>query len=129
MKKIVTILMLVISVASFGYQFIESPDVILNGVKIGESAVGNFESPNEKETKKAMEVRYARSKDEFQWFSSYDKDGGFAMIYSYDTPLGYQVSFKGFCGNKYISVYGSYIYFDELRDYFLEKTSSYGYNF
>lgn len=127
MKKLLILLLsLLIFSFSFSITVIESPSVYKNDKVIGESYIAKFDNEQEKRQKILREKEYMMSKDEFKFFL--DKDG-VAYMASYSTPIEYTISFKAFCGDKYISVYGNYRYFDDLLKYFLEKTKSYGYNF
>lgn len=127
MKKILVLLFsFLIFSFSFSITVIESPDVYKGDKKIGESYIAKFDNDKEKQQKILREKKYMMSKDEFKFFL--DKDG-VAYMASYSTPIEYTISFKAFCGDKYISVYGNYSYYDDLLKYFLEKAKSYGYNF
>lgn len=126
MKKLLVGLFIVVSSMSFAISEITSESIEENGKNIGDVYIAKFDSTKEKDTKILREKKYMMSKDDFKVFT--DKDGIMYMA-SYDTPFGYTVSFKAFCGNKYISVNGSYANFDELKEYFLNQTKKYGYEF
>lgn len=126
MKKLLFLGLLIVSMTANAISVIESPPIMKDGKQIGESYIAQFDSEAEKDRKILREKEYMMSKDEFKFFL--DKDG-VAYMASYHTPQEYTISFKGFCGDKYVSVYGNYLYFDDLLKYFIEKTKSYGYNF
>lgn len=129
MKKLILLCLLSLSSISFSITPIESPDIIVNEKSIGESYIAKFDSANEKQMKMTREKKYLQSKEEFKVFTDKGKKGGVMYMASYSTPVGYLISFKGFCGDKYISVNGDYNNFDELLQYFLQKTDEAGYNF
>lgn len=128
MKKLILLGLLSFSLVANAITELESPDVKKDGKVIGESYIAKFDSEAEKTRKIKREKEYLMSKDEFQYFLDQENDG-VAYMASYSTPDGYTISFKGFCKDKYISVYGDYNHFEELRDYFLEKTKEAGCNF
>lgn len=130
MKKIILMFILICSF-SFAMKDIES-ETLYNGdsdIVIGELYTGTFNSENEKDTKLKREQKYLMEKDEFQYFNDKNGKNGIAFKASYKTPEDYTISFKGFCGDKYISVYGNYIYFDQLLEIFLKHTTQAGYEF
>ena len=129
MKKLLLCLMLLLSMCCFGREMIKSESIKVDDKTIGEIYIAKFESEKEKEIKLIREKEYMMSKDEFQYFFDKEGKGGVAYKANYMTPSGYTISFKAFCGNIYISVYGDYTHFDELLKIFLDTTDSYKYDF
>ncbi|MBC2855314.1 hypothetical protein H3N56_10390 [Cetobacterium sp. 2A] len=127
MKKMIILFLMITSII-FGIEVIDSSDILnSSGKVIGETYIANFANENEKNIKMQREKKYLQSKDDFKVFIS--KNGGVMYMASYSASGEYTISFKGFCGDIYISVYGNYANFDEIKNIFLNKTDSFGYDF
>lgn len=129
MKKLLLCLMLFLSSLCFGIEVIKSETLVIDEKEIGEIYVAKFDTQEEKENKLLREKKYMMEKDEFDYFFDRENKGGVAYKAAYSTPFGYTISFKAFCGDIYISVYGGYMNFDELLNIFLETTDAYKYDF
>lgn len=129
MKKLLLFLMLSLSSSIFAITTIKDASISKNDTIVGEVYIAKFKNNQEKNEKIAREKSYMMSKNEFKYFTDNQGKGGIAYTTSYSTPIEYTISFKAFCGDKYISVYGNYSYYDDLLEYFLKRTEQYGYNF
>lgn len=127
MKKIILISMIILSSITFTVEVIESSDIYNENSKIGEIYIGEFDNSIERKLKMQIEKNELLAKENFKEFK--DKNGKVLYLAGYKTPENYVVSFKGYCENKYISVYGKAKNFEQLLDRFLRETKKYGYDF
>ncbi|MGL5710272.1 MAG: hypothetical protein ACRCW9_05450 [Cetobacterium sp.] len=128
MKKKI-LFFLIISTISFSATNINSETLFNGDLEVGELYSCSFETENERNQKISREKKYMMEKDDFKYYFDKNQKDGIAYIASYNTPFGYTISFKAFCGNEYISINGGYEKFDELLALFLEKTKNLGYDF
>lgn len=125
MKIFFICIMLSLSIPLFSATTLKSETLIQNdGKEIGEIFVSEFNNENEKKIKIDREYNYLIEKDEFVFQLI---DTGVIYKGAYPTPFGYTVSFKGFYKNKYVSVYGGYENFEELKKIFFNELEKSGY--
>lgn len=127
MKKIIFLFLFIFSV-SFSLTNTNNTTLYENNTEIGELYTATFSNKKEASLKLEREKKYLMEKENFAYLKDLN-DKGTAFSADYQTPIDHTISYKAFCGDKYISVYGNIEYSEQLLKTFLDETKKLGCNF